>query len=221
MKREDHTGARFGSWTAVAIDRTDGHRTWWRVRCACGSEAVIRADSLKGSASRQCVSCAAGERSRTHGLTKTPTWKAWSSMRDRCVNPQTKGFGNYGGRGIAIDPRWEVFEQFLADMGERPSAGHSLDRIDPNGPYSPENCRWATSKEQNRNKRRTVFLEANGRRQSLAAWAEELGFSHITLYKRYAAGWSDERIINTPKLAPTCAKPRARRPHRPSTCSAE
>lgn len=135
-------------------------------------------------------------------------------MRDRCLNENHADFPNYGGRGIGTALRWLHFDLFLADMGERP-AGMTLDRIDPNGDYSPENCRWATAKEQQRNKRRTVFLEANGRRQSLSAWAEELGVSHIMLYKRRVAGWSDDLIVNTPKLSPTDPK-HGRRPRRQS-----
>jgi hypothetical protein len=123
---------------------------------------------------------------------------------------------DYGGRGISVCERWQSFECFYADMGERP-AGTTLDRIDPDGNYEPDNCRWATPKQQNRNRRRTVFLSANGRRQSLSAWAEELGFSHITLYKRYVAGWPDDKIVNTPKLPPHCPKPRARQLRPPSS----
>lgn len=137
-------------------------------------------------------------------------------MRNRCLNANHADFPQYGGRGIRIDPMWSDYRAFVASMGERP-AGKTLDRIDPNGDYTPLNCRWATPKEQNRNRRRTVFLTANGRRQSLGAWAEEMGLAHITLYKRYAAGWSHERIVGTPRLPPSCAKPRARPRHRQNT----
>jgi hypothetical protein len=126
-------------------------------------------------------------------------------MRNRCRNPTGADYPHYGGRGISIDPAWDDYLAFARDMGERP-AGKTLDRIDPNGDYGPGNCRWATATEQNRNRRKTVFLEANGRRQSLSAWAEELGFSHIMLYKRFAAGWTDDAIVNTPKLPPTAPK---------------
>lgn len=209
-KPKDLTGRRFGSWTALALSKRDGHRTWWSVRCDCGNESVVRADSLVSGGSVQCVSCAAGERSRTHGLTKTPTWMSWHAMRTRCLTPTAADYPKYGGRGIGICREWDSYERFLADMGERPR-NMTLDRIDPNGDYTPRNCRWATNLQQQRNRRKTVFLEVNGERRSLSEWAELRGFSHIAFYKRYAAGWTDEAIVNTPKQPPNCPKPCGRR----------
>lgn len=215
--RTDLTGRQFGSWTVIQFDRSNRHRVWWRVRCGCGAEASVRADSLTGGGSTRCARCQKSAISRTHGATGTPTWKTWHAMRMRCLSPSAADYPRYGGRGIRVCAAWGSYERFLADMGERPS-GMTLDRIDPDGDYSPDNCRWATVKEQNRNRRRTVFLEANGQRKSLSEWAEQLGFSHIALYKRYAAGWSDEEIVNTPRLPPTSPKPRGARPRRrPST----
>lgn len=209
----DLTGQRFGSWTAVALERSTRHRTWWRVRCDCGFNTTIRGDSLRGGQSLQCAPCAAASRSRTHGESRSPTHISWTAMRNRCLNGNHADFPNYGGRGVRICPEWDSYERFVADMGERPR-GMTLDRIDPDGDYRAANCRWATAMEQNRNRRKTVFLEADGRRQSLSAWAEELGFSHIMLYKRYAAGWTDDAIVNTPKQPPNCPKPRGHRPRR-------
>lgn len=215
----DLTGQRFGSWTVHALERATGHRTWWSVRCDCGFKTTIRSDSLRTGSSLQCAPCAAAANRRRHGATGSPTYVSWQAMRNRCLSENHADFPNYGGRGIRICPEWDGYERFLADMGERPS-GMTLDRIDPNGDYGPENCRWATAKEQARNQRKTLFLEANGKRQSLSAWAEELGYSHIMLYKRYAAGWPHDAIVNTPKRLPTDPKPRGRRPHHPSNAPA-
>ncbi len=189
------------------MSRRSGHRTWWHAVCECGQAGEVRSDSLVGGGSTQCARCSASERSRSHGLSKADTWKSWRAMRNRCLNPAAADFPKYGGRGISVCARWDDFPAFLSDMGERPSQ-MTLDRIDPNGDYSPDNCRWATPKEQNRNRRKTVFLTVNGERKSLSAWAEQNGVRHITYFKRYEAGWPDEKIVTTPVLPPTCPKPR-------------
>lgn len=109
-----------------------------------------------------------------HGMTDTPTHRSWLEMRRRCTNPHSEHWPDYGGRGIRFCERWESFENFLADMGERPD-GMTLDRIDVNGHYEPGNCRWATSSVQQRNKRRIV-LEDHERIQ--VAWlARDLGYT--------------------------------------------
>jgi hypothetical protein len=106
--------------------------------------------------------------------------------------------------------RWSDFAVFLSDMGARPGPGYSIERRDVNANYAPENCYWATLTDQARNKRNTVWIEANGKRQSLSAWAEETGIRLITLYKRHVAGWSDHDVVNTPIQPPTAR----RRPRR-------
>jgi hypothetical protein len=120
-----------------------------------------------------------------HGLTDTPVHRSWMSMWQRCTNPNDSAFKNYGGRGIAICERWAVFENFLADMGPKPDA-YELERQDVNGNYEPGNCRWATIKEQANNRRTNRFITHEGRTQTLAQWAEELGIKMHTLYRRIA-----------------------------------
>ena len=119
-------------------------------------------------------------------------------MRSRCLTPTVADYPRYGGAGIKIDPSWDSFEAFLRDMGQRPSAKHSLDRIDPTGHYTPENCRWTTTREQNRNKRRTIWITAKGETRTLQDWAERLGVRAVTLDKRYRAGWPDDEIVTRP-----------------------
>lgn len=126
------------------------------------------------------------------------THRSWSAMKERCQDVRHSHYNKYGGRGIVICQRWESYENFVEDMGIRPD-GMSLDRIDVNGNYEPGNCRWATAKEQNRNKTNGVVLTHNNKSQSVTEWAEELGISRMLIYDRLLHGWSAERALTTPK----------------------
>ena len=130
---------------------------------------------------------------KTHGCTGTPTWTSWFNMRKRCRERPL-----YGGRGITVDPRWESFENFLADMGERPE-GHTLDRINNDGPYSPDNCRWAPPVVQSNNRGNNRWITYVGRTQIIAQWAREAGLSRGVLHNRITMyGWSMERALTEP-----------------------
>jgi len=129
-------------------------------------------------------------------------YRVWKGMRQRCNNPHTIGWKDYGGRGITVCPEWDSFEQFLADMGPRPSKEYSLDRLDNEQGYSKANCRWATTTEQGANRRGNRFLEYDGRRLTLAQWAQETGIPYATLRDRIANGWSPERILTTTPRKP-------------------
>lgn len=129
---------------------------------------------------------------------KSPTYSSWDSMKQRCDNPKATGYENYGGRGITYQNEWSFFVSFLTDMGERPD-GTSLDRIDTNGPYSKENCRWATIEVQNRNTRTSKFIEFNGLTKTNQEWSRELEIPASTLYNRiFTRGWDVERSFLTP-----------------------
>lgn len=149
------SGETFGELTALRIiPKSRTHTTRWLCRCSCGVEIAVISGSLRGGNTGSCGCKTAEWRSLKHGMTKTPTYRGWHGMRQRCANPKATGFKNYGGRGIKVCERWLDFENFLADMGERPE-GRTLDRFPNNdGNYEPGNCRWATSKQQADNKRR-------------------------------------------------------------------
>lgn len=124
----------------------------------------------------------------THGHTRqrkvTPLYRAWTNMRTRCGNPKSSHYPDYGGRGISVCPQWESFETFASDVGARPSQKHSLDRINTNGNYEPNNVRWATQKEQCRNKRtsRPVVRSDGERFNTMTAAAESIGGSHKEIW---------------------------------------
>jgi hypothetical protein len=127
----------------------------------------------------------------------TKTYEAWHSMKDRCLNPRHSAWREYGGRGIAVCERWLRFENFLEDMGEAP-AGTTLDRVDNEGGYRPGNCRWATVKEQARNRRSNRLVTFEAVTKTLAEWCEELSLDYTLTWQRlYEMGWSVERALTS------------------------
>lgn len=154
------TNQRFGRLVATSrIGKTRNNVGLWLCKCDCGADKVVRVDVLKRGISQSC-GCLAVEltksRSTTHGETgpnKTKEYDAWTGFKNRCDNPNNKDYHRYGGRGITYDPRWAVYENFLEDMGRCPN-DLTLDRIDNNGNYCKDNCRWSTRQQQmlNRNK---------------------------------------------------------------------
>lgn len=134
-----------------------------------------------------------------HGLSHTAEYRAWQTMRLRCTDPKHRAYPAYGGRGITVCDSWlNDVRAFYRDMGPKPTPSHELDRIDNDGPYSPENCRWTTRKRNSRNRRSSRLLTHDGRTQTVAAWASETGLPSDTLYKRLAAGWTTRRALTTP-----------------------
>jgi hypothetical protein len=178
----------------------------WRCRCDCGQEAVVRQQCLRNGATRSCgcllrESQAVNMRKRPfiHGKWKTPEFRIWGAMLERCQRPNHRYFHRYGGRGITVCDRWRYsFQAFLDDMGERPSPQHSLNRIDNDGNYEPGNVRWALSTEQNRNRSDNHFVTFQGETLCLTDWARRVGIGKATLRRRIMAGWSVERALTEP-----------------------
>lgn len=134
-----------------------------------------------------------------HSHSRTPEYRAWQGMIRRCENRSCKWYHRYGGRGIVVCQRWrESFVNFLQDIGNRPSAVHSLDRIDNDGNYEPGNCRWVTRREQTLNSSVPRMISFNGMTRSVSDWARSLGIKIPTLEKRLLSGWSLEEALLTP-----------------------
>jgi hypothetical protein len=206
----DLSGEQFGRLTVLRREGRQRSYATWLCRCSCGTEVVVVSRFLVRGSTRSC-GCLASEMSRerakkqthrrTHGRSKGDrTYTSWLHMRSRCLKPENPAFPDYGGRGITVCDRWkDSFENFLADMGECPE-GMSLDRYpDNDGHYEPGNCRWATAKEQARNRRNSRTLEFNGQRRTVAEWSEQTGISQQTIGQRIdRRGWSVERALTTP-----------------------
>jgi hypothetical protein len=196
----DITGKRFGRLVARWVAGSSDAGREWMCECDCGNGVVVRLGSLRQGLTRSC-GCydrevkgrLLRERSTTHGLSGTAEYKVWRGILRRCLNTHEKSYPRYGGRGITVCDRWRTsFENFLADMGPRPSAEHSIERENNDGPYSPENCRWATRLEQAANKRTKSdarYLTAFGRTQTLAQWSRETGIGPRTIAQRLDRHW--------------------------------
>lgn len=185
-------GETFGRLTVVAQAPHYNGRVSWICLCSCFKFKTTDSKSLRTGAVTSC-----GCIRRTHGLTGSPLHKVWTNMRDRCNNPRSKDFKHYGGRGIKVCKRWDDFELFLHDMGERPP-NTSIDRRDNNKDYSPANCYWATPLEQHRNTRHNRKLTAGGRTQLMIDWTRELGGCDTLIITRLRIGWSIKDACLTP-----------------------
>jgi hypothetical protein len=139
------------------------------------------------------------KRRAKHGMYKSKVYHAWQTMRDRCNNSNNARFHRYGGRGITVCDRWHEFDNFYADMGDAPH-GTSLDRIDTDGNYEPSNCRWATPKQQSNNTSTNTHVTYNGKTQTLAEWAAELGIPYSRIVYRHARGWTPPELFNDDNL---------------------
>jgi hypothetical protein len=203
----DMTGKRYGRLTVLSRVPATLHGAKWLCRCDCGKEAVVQGWKMRSAHTRSCGclhrdTCI--ERSTSHGYAQRQNqsveYRVWCWMKQRCYDPKCHAFNAYGGRGITVCERWlRDFPTFLADMGERPSPEHSIERNDVNGNYTPDNCRWATRVEQHRNKRNTRWLEAFGERRSIPEWAERTGLPMRLIVDRVAMGWEPEKALTYPK----------------------
>ena len=208
-KREPLDGKRFGR-LVVCYDLEDNRFGNRQVlcRCDCLNYKVVLASSLTCG---RTVSCGCymreemARRSKKHGNAPrgatSREYRIWAGMKKRCSNPKEPGWPNYGGRGIRVCDRWiSSFQNFIDDMGLPPSPDHSIERIDNDGDYCPENCRWATQREQCRNYRRNRNITIGGVTKTATEWSELTGIDQSLICWRHKQGWSEDRILSSPRL---------------------
>ena len=199
----DLTGRQFGRLVALGPVRRRGH-LHWHCRCECGGDSIVITKSLLRGSTVSCGCRKAdhcGSLMRSHGHSQKQSqnyaeYSVWRDIKQRCLNPKTESYENYGGRGIKMHPEWQAdFPVFLAHVGPRPGPSYSIDRIDVNGHYEPGNVRWATLAEQNNNKRNSRKLEAFGETRTQSQWAAFTGLKVSTIRTRLRAGWSVEAAL--------------------------
>lgn len=200
----DLTGRKFGKLTVVErVENSRNGKARWRCKCDCGNEKVAGSESLRNGSTSSC-GCKYFEsnkgRNKTHGQTGTRLHKIWSSMKQRCNNPNARCFELYGGRGITVCDEWQnSFEAFRDWAIANDYADNlTIDRIDTNGNYCPDNCRWATYKMQENNRTNNHKVTYRGKEYTLSKLAEELHISSATLAWRLNHGWNENELNITP-----------------------
>lgn len=198
MKKRDYYKPGFRRNKMVVLQNHGGGRI--TIKCDCGAVKIMKTSNFY----RQ-ISCGCFRKTQectsyiSHGMANSPEYKTWGGMKARCLNPNEEFYGHYGGRGIKVCDRWiNSFENFYEDMGPRPSINHSIDRIDVNGDYCKDNCRWATRKEQAHNKRTSIKLVDGENVYTPEDLARITGAPIRTIYWRITFGWSARKIIETP-----------------------
>lgn len=197
-------GKRFGRLKVIRRNGSSEHkRALWLCRCDCGNEITVIGNSLTVGRVNSCGCLRKelnAEKWTTHGFAEKgdlhPLYRVWRSIKDRIENPKNSGWHNYGGRGIKMCDRWkDSFPNFLKDMGERPSKKHSIDRIDNDGDYTPENCRWATKKEQCNNMRKNINVTIDGITKTVSQWCDIFDIKYATALWRINHNWPIEKVF--------------------------
>lgn len=203
---ENLAGRTFGSLTYIQDVARKNRNRRALFSCVCGNTHESAVGPVKSGRTHNC-GCKRAEMARLSGLKKrkglprgTSTFHAWTGMKQRCYNQKSRNFPRYGARGIIVCNRWLAsYENFYEDMGANPGSGYSLDRINVDGPYAPENCRWATWREQQNNRGNNNIVEWLGEKKTLTEWARAVGLKPVTAKRRFYAGWPLERVFSPVK----------------------
>jgi len=204
-KLKDLTGQKFGRLTVIERVENKGRYVAWKCRCDCGNEVIVRGDVLKCGRTKSC-GCLHNEaavvnvvKNHKHKKSGKKIYKIWQNMKKRCFNTNSNDYQRYGGRGITVYDEWihnfQAFYDYVSQLPHFGEKGYSLDRIDNNGNYEPDNVRWADAKTQCRNRRSNCIVEYNGKSMTLAESSEKSGIAFKTLRDRYKRGDTGDRLF--------------------------
>ena len=204
--RIDITGNRYGRLTVLGYAYTKEKKAYWTCQCDCGSVVIKQSALIRYGHTRSC-GCLhkdqLSEMSRRYNIiAPRRLYQVWHGMLDRCENEKARYFYNYGGRGISICDEWHDYEKFASwALSNGYSDELTIERIDNNGNYSPNNCKWATKKEQENNKRTNHFVTMDGETKTISQWCELYGTKPVTVQSRLRLGWSEEKAIKTQPIS--------------------
>lgn len=197
----DLTGQTFNNLTVIErTENTKGGNARWKCKCYCGKETIVSASNLKTGAVKSCGCLRKNPHNKAHGLSKTPLYRMWRSMIYRCEHPNHIAYKYYGLRGITVCDEWHDFMTFKKWAEEtKPFENATIDRIDNNLGYSPQNCRWVDMATQSNNRRSNIIITHNGETHNLMEWSKVLNFDYKLVHNRiHKLGWSFEKSIETP-----------------------
>lgn len=209
--RNNLIGKKFGRLTVVDyaednVSASGYHTVMWKCVCECGKFVVVRGKCLTSGVTKSCgcfQKSSMSSRVSKHHKSGTRLYAIWNSMRQRCNNPRNRAYHNYGGRGITICHEWDSFEEFqrwayFTGYDEAAERGKcTLDRVDVNGMYSPDNCRWSDMREQSNNKRNTIYIEYQAQEKPISQWADETGLDYSTIWKRHKLELPTTKVLQS------------------------
>ena len=195
----DITGKKYNMLTVVKRIENAGGMPRWLCKCDCGNFTKVRGSNLKSGVVKSC-GCLLHRPTHTHNMSHTPLYRVWNGMKQRCNNPNTPSYKNYGGRGITVCDEWNnSFDAFYEWASKGYAENLTLERIDNEIGYCPENCRWIPKSEQAKNRRSVLKLQHNGETHSLAEWSKLLNVDYKLVHNRICKlGWTFEKAISVP-----------------------